>query len=330
MNNLISNMVRNIEFDSPKHIDLILSGGAFNAIYLVGCLYFIKEMEYQNKIIIQRVSTCSASSFVALFYFTNCLEFFETKIYNTIVENFKRNKKYLFSDEDVKSMFDVIENHLYDVIGLTEYEILKKVNYKLYISYFDIKKCKRVVKKKYKSLHDIFETITKSSHIPFVTMNTILYKNKYMDGWQPHIFTNAINNVNDKESGNISNCKTIEKMQLFIDLLGKDKIKDCIVLKNTKSVKEKIMNGILDTYSFFYQNGKCETSMCGYITIYNFSSYIKYYSLYIFSYVLCLLLYLYVFFLKVPLYNAMNFHFFKIMLDFFINIYYSCIEYICF
>lgn len=324
MNTLISNMVSSVGVESPKHIDLILSGGAFNAIYLVGCLYFIKEMENQNKIIIHRISTCSASSFVALFYLTNCLELFETKIYNTVVENFKRNKKYLFSDEDVKSMFDVIENHLYDVIGLTEYEILKKINYKLYISYFDIKKCKKVVKKKYKSLHDIFETIKKSSHIPFVTMNCMLYKDRYMDGWQPHIFTNK-----EEETGNpifkINNNK-----QIFIDILGKDKIKECIVLKNSKKNEEKVINGIFDTYYFFYQNGKHETSMCGYVNIYNISTYIKYYLVYFLSYGLCIFLYLYVFFFQIPLYNPTNIYFLKIFLDFFTNLYYSCIEYVCF
>lgn len=146
MKELIENMVNNIQ-NQAVDIDLILSGGAFNAIYLAGCLYFIKEMERKNKIIIHRISTCSASSFVALFYLTNNLELFETKVYNMIVRNFKQNKKYIFSNQDIIAIFDLIETTLYDVNGLTEYEILKKVNYKLYITYFDIKKCKRVVKK---------------------------------------------------------------------------------------------------------------------------------------------------------------------------------------
>lgn len=125
MKDLIANMVNNIQTQT-LHLDLILSGGAFNAIYLVGCLYFFREMERKNKIIIHRISTCSASSFVALFYLTNNLELFETKVYNMIVRNFKQNKKYIFSDEDIISVFNLIETTLYDVDGLTEYEILKK------------------------------------------------------------------------------------------------------------------------------------------------------------------------------------------------------------
>ena len=320
MNTLISTMVSGIEIESPKHIDLILSGGAFNAIYLIGCLYFIKEMEDQNKIIIHRISTCSASSFVALFYLTNNLKLFETQIYNMIVSNFKKNKKYIFSDEDVISIFELIENILYNINGLTEYEILKRVNYKLYITYFDIKKCKKVVKKKYKSLHDVFETIKKSSHIPFVTMNCMLYKDRYMDGWQPYIFENKEDKTNN-ESFEVN-----KKKQLFIDLLGKDKIKDCIILKNSKKNKEKIINGIFDAYYFFYQSGRCETSMCGYVTICNISSYIKYYSLHYFSYLLCVLFYLYVFFFQIPLYNN---YLLKLFLDFIKNTFYKFIEYFC-
>jgi hypothetical protein len=311
MNDLIENMVNNIKTEA-LHLDLILSGGAFNAIYLVGCLYFIRDMERKNKIIIHRISTCSASSFVALFYLTNNLELFETKVYNMIVRNFKQNKKYIFSNKDIVTIFDLIETTLYDVNGLTEYEILKKVNYKLYITYFDIKKCKRVVKKKYRSLHDIFETIKKSAHIPFITMNCMLYQNRYMDGWQPFIFT-----------------RTNENKQLFIDLLGRDKIKDCIVLKNNKKNKDKIMNGIHDAYSFFYKNGKYETRMCGYISDYNIASLIKYYSIYAFSYMLCIFLYLYVFLFQIPSYHIMNIYLVRISLEFSKNAFYHFIEYYC-
>jgi hypothetical protein len=310
MNNLVETMVNNIE-NKTIHIDVILSGGAFNAIYLIGCLYFLKEMERKNKIIIHRMSTCSASSFVALFYLTNNLELFE-KVYNMIVHNFKRNKKYIFSNEDVVTVFNLIETTLYDENGLTEYEILKKVNYKLYITYFDIKKCKRVVKNKYKSLDDIFETIKKSAHIPFITMNYILYQNRYMDGWQPFIFT------------------TNENKQLFIDLLGIDKIKECIVLKNNKKNKHKIINGLRDAYSFFYQNGKHPTAMCSYLNDNNNITFImKFYSLYVFSYMLCMFLYLYVFFFRVPSYTIIHIYPVRMFLQTVKRIFYYFIEHYC-
>lgn len=313
MNSLIVNMVDNIQNIQNEviHIDLILSGGAFNAIYLVGCLHFIREMERRNKIIIHRISSCSASSLVGLLYFTNNLELFETKLYDISVNSFKKNKKYIFSDEDIITVFNLIKKTLYEVNGLTEYEILIKVNYKLYITYFDIKKCKRIVKKKYKSLDDIFETIKKSVHIPFITMKCMLYQNRYMDGWQPFIFTN-------NKSNNSTSLETIKKKQLYIDLLGRDKVKHCIILKSKKKNKDKIMNGIFDAYSFFYEDGKNETAMCGYFNDYSITSLIKYYSIYIFSYILCIFLYLYVFLFHIPSYhnNIFPVYFIKKFLNF--------------
>ena len=325
MEDLITNMVNNIQMETSDvvHMDIILSGGAFNAIYLVGCLHFLREMERSNKVMIHRISTCSASSFVALFYLTNNLKLFETKVYNMIVDNFKKNKKYIFSESDVTTIFNLIETTLYEVEGLTEYDILKKLNYNLYITYFDIKKCKKVVKKKYKSLHDVFETIKKSAYIPFITMNSMMYRNRYMDGWQPYIFTTR------KLNHSFTTSNIIKKKQLFIDLLGIDKIKDSIVLKNNKKNKDKIINGILDTYSFFNQNGKYETAMCGYLNDQSITSYIKYNSLYIFSYMLCIFLYLYAFIFQIPSSDFINISFVKSCLEFIKNAFYRFIEYFC-
>ncbi len=329
MEELITNMVNNIQMENNDmiHLDIILSGGAFNAIYLVGCLHFLREMERNNKIMIHRISTCSASSLVALFYLTNNIKLFETKIYKMIVNNFKKNKKYIFSESDVMTIFDLIETTLYEVDGLTEYEILKKINYKLYITYFDIKKCKRVVKKKYKSLRNVFETIIKSAHIPFITMNSMMYRDRYMDGWQPYIFTTRNLNI----SITTSTPTIIEKKQLFIDLLGIDKIKDSIVLKNNKNKKnkDKILNGALDIYSFFCQNGKHETAMCGYLNDQSITSYIKFNSLYIFSYMLCIFLYLYVFIFKVPSSEFMKVSLVKSFLEIVKSVFYCFIEYCC-
>lgn len=45
LQDVVTNMVDNIQQDENGiiHLDVILSGGAFNAIYLVGCLYFLKR-----------------------------------------------------------------------------------------------------------------------------------------------------------------------------------------------------------------------------------------------------------------------------------------------
>ena len=326
LRDVVTNMVDNIQQDENDiiHLDIILSGGAFNAIYLVGCLYFLREMQNKNKIAIHRISSCSASSFVALLYLTGHVELFQEKIYEIVVESFKTNKKFIFTEPILANIFEMIETALYEKGNVTESDIIRLVNYKLYITYFDVKRCKRIVKRKYKSLHDIFETIKKSCYIPFITMDDMLYKNRYMDGWQPYIFK-----THDQGSMNNNNNQIIKK-QLFIDLLGKDKIKDSIVLKNNKNSTHKIINGILDTYYFFYNKGIRETAMCSFFNNQSMTSYIKFLSIYFFSYLLCIFLYLYAFFFKIPSSDLFNLDIFKRIIKFLKKLVYKLIDHLIF
>lgn len=327
LQDVVTNMVDNIQQDENHiiHLDIILSGGAFNAIYLVGCLYFLREMQNKNKIAIHRISSCSASSFVALLYLTNHVELFQEKIYEIVVESFKTNKKFIFTEPILTNIFEIIETALYEKGNVTESDIIRLVNYKLYITYFDVKRCKRIVKRKYKSLHDIFETIKKSCYIPFITMDDMLYKNRYMDGWQPYIFK-----THDQGSMNNNNNNQIIKKQLFIDLLGKDKIKDSIVLKNNKNSTHKIINGILDTYYFFYNKGHHETAMCSFFNNQSMTSYIKFLSIYFFSYLLCIFIYLYAFFFKIPSSDFFNLDIFKRIIKFLKKLVYKLIDHLIF
>ena len=327
LQDVVTNMVDNIQQDENGiiQLDVILSGGAFNAIYLVGCLYFLREMQNKNKIAIHRISSCSASSFVALLYLTGHVELFQEKIYEIVVESFKTNKKFIFTEPILANIFKMIETALYEKGNVTESDIIRLVNHKLYITYFDVKRCKRIVKRKYKSLHDIFETIKKSCYIPFITMDDMLYKNRYMDGWQPYIFK-----THDQGSMNNNNNNQIIKKQLFIDLLGKDKIKDSFVLKNNKNSTHKIINGILDTYYFFYNKGHHETAMCSFFNNQSMASYIKFLSLYTFSYLLCIFLYLYAFFFKIPSYDIFNLDIFKRIIKFLKKMVYKLIDHLIF
>lgn len=69
-------------------------------------------------------------------------------------------------------------------------------------------------------------------------MNELMYRNRYMDGCTPHIFENG------------------KRKQLFISMIGKDKIKDTMILKNDKNGVHKIINGMLDAYYFFLEDAR--------------------------------------------------------------------------
>lgn len=286
MHDILSSLIDNVnnkiinENDSRiLDLDITMSGGAFNSNYLVGCLYFLREMQEKRLIRIHRMSSCSASSLIAFLFLTNNLELFQDKLYEMIVTSFRNNKTFIFTESNFKSITDIIKCSLPPDDETT----LKMVNKKLYITYFDVKRRKKIVKKKYKTVKDIFETIKKSSYISHITMNELMYRNRYIDGWTPHIFENG------------------KRKQLYISMIGKDKIKDSMILKNDKNGVHKIINGMLDAYYFFFR-GCVGTSMCSYVDNWSYLTNMKYEILNAISFASCYLLYFYIFYIKGPLF----------------------------
>ena len=282
LSSLIDNINKKIVNENDNRIldlDITMSGGAFNSNYLVGCLYFLREMQEKRLIRIHRMSSCSASSLIAFLFLTNNLELFQDKLYEMIVTSFRSNKTFIFTESNFQSITDTIKS----LLPPDDETTLKMVNKKLYITYFDVKRRKKIVKKKYKTVMDIFETIKKSSYIPHITMNKLMYRNRYMDGCTPHIFENG------------------KRKQLFINMIGKDKIKDSMILKNDKNGVHKIINGMLDAYYFFFR-GCVGTSMCSYVENWSYLTNVKYKLLNMVSLASCYLLYFYIFYIKGPLF----------------------------
>lgn len=238
---LICVLIKNIEACNIKerNIDLILSGGAFNVSYLVGCLYFIHEMREKGLIVINKISTCSASSLIGLLFLIDKVDLFAGKLYELSVNSFKKNKHVIFDDESLASIINIIEKELPE-------NILSIVNNRLYITYYDVTECKQIIKSSYEDASDIFNTIKRSCFIPYITMDKLLEDNKYIDGGTPYIF--------NKEEG---------VKRLYINLCGIDKIIDSIVIKKDKINTHRVLNGVLDIHDFFFRCKK--TSMCSYV-----------------------------------------------------------------
>ena len=238
---IICLLTKNIDpcYIKDKEIDLILSGGAFNVSYLVGCLYFIHEMREKGLIVINKISTCSASSLIGLLFLIDKVDLFVDTLYELSVTSFKKNKHVIFDDESLANIINTIEKELPE-------NILSIVNSRLYITYYDVMECKQIIKSKYEDVSDIFNTIKRSCFIPYITMDKLLEDNKYVDGGTPYIF--------NKEEG---------VKRLYINLCGIDKIMDSIVIKKDKINTHRVLNGVLDIHDFFFRCKK--TSMCCYV-----------------------------------------------------------------
>ena len=74
---LIENLPNNSSNPTKKceKIDLILEGGAFNGSYMLGILYFLKNMEQKKEFKIERISGVSIGAMLGLIYQLDCLDF---------------------------------------------------------------------------------------------------------------------------------------------------------------------------------------------------------------------------------------------------------------
>jgi hypothetical protein len=247
----VNKLIENLPEKSKNlgKIDLILDGGIFNGSYLVGAMYFLKEMEKRNYVKIDRISGCSVGSIIGFLYYIDALDLMP-KLYEQVNIEFK-NK---FTLTMIKNLKKYLEKRIPDDVCL-------KINGKLFICYNNIKKREKVVKCNYKNVDDVINTIIKSCFIPFVIDNNMLYKNKYIDGITAHIFESVPS-----------------KKILYMDLLGYDKFIYALNIKNEKTNFHRILSGLLDIHCFFIKGSN--TSMCSFVNdwniLHNFNNKIKY------------------------------------------------------
>jgi hypothetical protein len=232
---LINNLPDSItQSTTPIIIDLVLDGGAFNGSYLVGALQFLKEMEKRNYIQIRRISGCSIGSFAAFLYFIDELDMVNY-ICEIAMNDFKENRSLPF----VKNLNSYVGSKM-------SADICSKVNGRLFVSYHNITKNKKVIKSVYKSPEHLTNSLVKSCFIPYLIDGTIMYENKYVDGITPYIF---------KEEKGVK--------ILYLDLFGIDKLTNMFNIKNEKTPTHRVLSGLLDIHNFFIK--KYNTPMCSYV-----------------------------------------------------------------
>jgi hypothetical protein len=217
---------------SPLIIDLILSGGFFNGSYMLGSLLFLKEMEKRNYVKVNRISTCSISSLLGVLYITDKLDALCNNNYEVLFNQFI----------ETQQMCCMLELRKYINIDPSD---LFKINNKLYISYYNVRKQKKNTKCFFKTTEVLYESLIKSSFIPFVLNTEATYKNKYIDGITPKVFKTK---------------KTGVKL-LSIDVILCDKFLDLFNVKNEYSNIHRTLIGILDIHKLFLKDFN-STSLC--------------------------------------------------------------------
>lgn len=219
---------------SPTKLDIVLDGGVFNGSYLIGALYFLKEMEKRNYVIVDRISGCSIGSIAAFLYTIDGLDLFET-FYGTACNHLKKD----FNLKFLKELKSYVKDRIPD-------DICKKVNGKLFVTFYNIKKGKKIVKSKFKTVDSIITSLIRSSFVPFLIDGNLLLERKYIDGINPFVFQ-----------------PEKDKKILYLDLFGYDKITNLLNVKNEKTNFHRILSGLLDIHNFYIKQSN--TPMCSYV-----------------------------------------------------------------
>jgi hypothetical protein len=242
VNKLIDNLPDHMKNNKkPIILDLVLDGGIFNGSYLIGALYFLKEMERRNYIKIDRISGCSIGSVAAFLYLNDSLHLITT-LYDIVHNEFKNSYKL----STIKNLKKIISKNI-------KPDICSIVNNRLYITYHDIKKHNKIVKSKYKDINNIINSIIRSCFIPYLIDGNMLCDNKFIDGINPYIFKTEAN-----------------KKILYLDLFGYDKIGYLLNVKNEKTNFHRILSGLLDIHNFYIKQSN--TQMCSYVNDWSVSN----------------------------------------------------------
>lgn len=264
---LIDNLPDNIKnVKKPLIINVVLEGGVFNGSYLVGAMYFLKEMEKRKYIKVDKISGCSIGSIVGFLYFIDALEYIP-KIY----ENFNKEFRETYNLSCLKDLKKILSQCI-------PCDVCDKVNNRLFITYNNIKKNTKPVKSKYKNIDEIINTIIRSCYIPYLIDGNILYKNKSIDGITPFIFKKECN-----------------KKILYLDLFGYDKMSHLFNIRNENNNFHRILSGLLDIHCFFIK--KSNTPMCSFVDEWNILNIFSYYVKYYFE-KLCIYIILFIIFIK--------------------------------
>jgi hypothetical protein len=232
IHNLIENLRKPIE---PKKINLIIDGGAFKGGYIHGALLYLKELERQRFITIEKISGTSIGAIFGVMYLTDKLEEFD-RLYHIIRLRFNSSLK-------LNTFYKMFEN---DIVNNTK-DICNILTNKLYINYFDIEKKNEVVVSVYKSEKDILKYIQNTSYIPIFTDGKLCYNNS-IDGIVPYLFYDR--DISDPKN-------------LIINLHDIGTYKQMINTKNEKNCEHRRLTGILEIHHFFLHNEK--SKMCSYI-----------------------------------------------------------------
>ena len=257
-NDCVNNLLENLDKSHTITIDLVLDSGGFKGIYLYGALIYLKQLEKNGCVKIDKISGSSIGAILGAFYILDKLDSFYD-YYISIREHFRNDMNL--------SYIPILLTTIIKTCNKDDYKLL---NNKLFINYYNITSKEEHIISTYNSNEEIIEYLKCTSYLPIITDGNLCY-NSMVDGNKPYLFNNGHSNENSI---------------LYISLNSIGKITDYFNIIRDKNPSKRIIKGILDIHDFFLF--KTPTKMCSFInkrsyrdfTIYRVKEFIWIYLLY--------------------------------------------------
>lgn len=221
----------------PKQLNLIFDSGAVNGLMGIGAALYIHDLEKSKYLHVNKISGCSIGSLIAVWYSCGCPDSMYSYI-DTLFSYYKQNKNFFIYEEMVTKLIHQLFPN--------DEAVSAMLNERLYINYYDTKKCKQRIVFKFKNRLHLIKCIVKSSHIPFLTNKCHKYQGRYVDGISPFIFPTK------------KNCKN-----LFIQLINFTDLFKSLNIKREKNIYSRLIRGVVETNEFFINNS---SSLCCYVS----------------------------------------------------------------
>jgi hypothetical protein len=238
-NDLVCNKQNQNINAKPLHIDVVLEGGGFGGAYEIGVMMFLEHLVHKGYLTINRISGVSIGSIVGLLYLSNKLHYYD-KYYSKIRNDWYNNLEMNTLSEFIRKIVYSLSESQFNTI---------KVN-KLYVSYYDLQSKQHITKSNYINKEDLFETIMKSCHMPFLKSKKLSFvdksNNNYIDGLYPYIFSRK-NNTYTQNSQDRSKI-------LYVTINQIQKLRTCVDTRNEHDCFSRILHGILHCFDLFKYN----------------------------------------------------------------------------
>jgi hypothetical protein len=226
--------------DLPKEIDIVIGGGAFNGLYGLGVIAYLKRLAGKGHCNIKRASGTSIGALLA----AACVGDQKALDWTSLSDGFERMQRDMKSGSRLSGYKTLVQEHLSAAFpnrSVPEPGLLL-------VNYWDRDAGSIVTKDTFADHDELVDVLLRSAFIPFISDNVARYKDRYYDGVTPAMFEDR------------------QRETLYVSLMTPMKGMRALVA-GEKNCAHRVLSGVLDASAFFVEG---RSDMCSWVNRWRF------------------------------------------------------------